>query len=86
MLGISNTVDRVNDPVLQACSGDKTNHAVFGGGQPISGLSIDLETRRRVKISGRIAGATLQGEPDEGIAQSQVVVEIDSSLGEFSSN
>ena len=81
MLGVSNIVDRANDPVFQACSGDKSNNAVFGGGQPISALSIDLETRRRVKVSGKISGATLQGELNEDIARSQVVIEIDSSMG-----
>ena len=81
LLGVNSVVDRQNDPVLQACLGRQNGGKVFGEGQIVSALGIDLETRRRVKLSGRIAGATLSGQEETGVAQSQVVLEVDSSLG-----
>ena len=85
MLGVNAMIDRVNDPVLQACLDGKRKGEIFGIGTVISALGIDLETRRRVKLSGKIAGATFNGDGEGGVAFSQVVLEVDSSLGKIDS-
>ena len=53
MIGVNSVIDRQHDPVIEACSGIKADGEIFGGGQSMSALGIDLETRRRVKLSGK---------------------------------
>ncbi|KAI4142236.1 MAG: hypothetical protein LQ340_007403 [Diploschistes diacapsis] len=80
MLGVNMVVDRRHDPVIKACRGSTDNGKIFGGGQVISALGIDLETRQRVKLSGKVAGAALNGVEGETTAHGQMVLQVESSL------
>ncbi|OLN85276.1 hypothetical protein CCHL11_04353 [Colletotrichum chlorophyti] len=81
VLGVRSKVDVSDDPVLRALwGGDAREGEVVrpgegGGGKLVSGLSLDLETRDRVKIAGRmVAGAVNDGEV-------QIAVMVEESLG-----
>jgi hypothetical protein len=84
IIGMKATVDRTYDPVLQRLLGDKADGEVVradGTGKMVGGLAIDLESRSRVKLYGRmIAGAVSATEKD--IGEVQLVVKIEQSLGE----
>jgi hypothetical protein len=83
IIGVKATVDRTNDPVVETLLGGKADGEVIqeqGTGKMVGGLAIDLESRRRVKLYGRmIAGALAATE--EGIGEVQLVVKIEQSLG-----
>jgi len=85
IIGMKVTVDRTYDPVLRTLLGEKADGEVVrpeGAGKIVSGLGIDLESRNRVKLAGRmIAGALVATEPD--IGEVQLVVKIEQSLGEY---
>jgi hypothetical protein len=84
IIGVKAHVDRKYDPVIQTLLGDKADGEVVredGPGRMVSALGIDLETRSRVKLYGRIAAGTLAStEGDAG--EVQLVVKIEQSLGE----
>lgn len=78
VLGIKSLVDGEDDPVLRALwdgmEGDVVQHP---GGKVVSGLAIDLRTRDRVKVAGRmVAGAFA-----EGGREVQIAVDVQESLG-----
>ncbi|KAF4553012.1 Hypothetical protein D9617_8g050250 [Elsinoe fawcettii] len=88
MMGVRTPVPSELDPVVEILVGGKADGEVVkeeGQGRLISGLIIDLETRKRVKLAGRmIAGALAAQENDnenvhEGLLQ--LVVKVDESLG-----
>jgi hypothetical protein len=83
IIGMKATVDRTYDPVLQTLLGNKADGEVVraeGAGKIVSGLGIDLESRNRVKLAGRmIAGALSATQEDVGDVQ--LVVKIEQSLG-----
>lgn len=83
IIGMKTTVNRELDPVLTTLLGDLKDGEVYqekGVGKMVGGLAIDLESRRRVKLYGRmIAGALSSTE--EGLAEVQLVVKIEQSLG-----
>ncbi|KAN0120041.1 oxidoreductase-like protein [Hyaloscypha variabilis] len=83
IIGMKATVDRTYDPVLRTLLGEKADGEVVraeGAGKVVSGLGIDLESRNRVKLAGRmIAGALVATAPD--IGDVQLVVKIEQSLG-----
>lgn len=83
IIGVRATVDRKHDPVIVILLGDKADGEVVkeeGPGRMVSGLGIDLETRSRVKLYGRmVAGALAATEGDVG--EAQLVVKIEQSLG-----
>ena len=57
-----------------------------GAGRMISGLGIDLETRRRVKLFGRMVAGSLGGQEEKegtSAAEVQLVVKIEQSLGKY---
>jgi hypothetical protein len=85
IIGMKATVDRTFDPVLRTLLGEKADGEVVrpeGPGKMVSGLGIDLESRNRVKLAGRmIAGALSATEPD--IGDVQLVVKIEQSLGKY---
>ena len=92
IMGVRTTVDASFDPVVQAIYQGKDDGEVFraeGRGRLMSGLSIHLEERARVKLAGQIiAGALTANESlddsDAGVGKSgelQLVVNIDQSLG-----
>ncbi|KAF2269619.1 hypothetical protein CC78DRAFT_236132 [Lojkania enalia] len=101
IIGTRTLVDSVNDPVVQALVGGiEKGETVKGdrngdvGGKMLAGLAIDLMTRKRVKICGRMVAGAL-GEVDvdyedimqktEGASerqdQLQLVYKVEQSLG-----
>ncbi|EGY14423.1 uncharacterized protein VDAG_05587 [Verticillium dahliae VdLs.17] len=77
LLGVRARVDAANDPVLRALWGGRVvgEQVVRSGDKVVSGLGIDLQTRDRVKLMGRlVAGAVAQGEV-------QMAVRVEGSLG-----
>jgi hypothetical protein len=85
IIGMKTTIDRTYDPVIKTLLGDEADGEIVqetGTGKMVSGLAIDLEARRRVKLYGRmVAGALAATEPDVG--EVQLVVKIEQSLGEY---
>ncbi|PGH08228.1 hypothetical protein GX51_01382 [Blastomyces parvus] len=94
LIGIRNFVDKTYDPVVETLYGGKVNGEVVkeeGKGRLMSGLSLDLETRKRVKLMGRMVAGNLAGleatDPDKKgnepphAGQAQLVVKIEQSLG-----
>ena len=85
IIGVKTTVDRRYDPVVEALLGKDADGEVInpdGPGNMVGGLGIDLETRARVKLYGRmVAGAVNATEGDAG--EAQLVVKIEQSLGQF---
>lgn len=93
---INTPVNSRYDPVAELLLGDSTNENLAtaeSSGKPVSGLAIDLENRRRVKLYGRkIAGSLdanshesgrdCQGQGERGMAH--VSVFIQGSLGRVS--
>lgn len=88
IIGVRTTVDRKFDPVIGILLGDKADGEVVkedGPGRMIGGLGIDLESRNRVKLYGRmIAGALNATEGDAG--EAQMIVRIEQSLGPYRGN
>ncbi|KAI1493862.1 hypothetical protein F5X96DRAFT_685722 [Biscogniauxia mediterranea] len=69
--GVTNTREISDDEIVRP-----------DGGKVLAGLSIDLETRDRVKIAGRmIAGAATRTEPGGAVADLQMAVQVEESLG-----
>lgn len=99
IIGIRSPVDRRFDPVVQALVDGKVDGEVVkeeGRGRMVAGLPIDLVTRKRVKIYGRMMVASLaklgevqegEGEKkdggDDAVGQMQVVMNVEQSLGEY---
>lgn len=84
IIGMRTTVDRQYDPVLKVLLGDKCDGEVVqvkGTGKMVSALAINLETRSRVKLYGRMVAGALAAT-DDGIGEVQMVVKIEQSLGE----
>ncbi|KIW62813.1 hypothetical protein PV04_10944 [Phialophora macrospora] len=97
VMGVRTSVDASFDPVVQAIYQGKDDGEVFraeGKGRLMSGLSIHLEERSRVKLAGQvIAGALTANESSaarpelrDGLevgrsGELQLVVKIDQSLG-----
>ncbi|OCK78738.1 oxidoreductase-like protein [Lepidopterella palustris CBS 459.81] len=96
IVGSRTFVDRKYDPVVQALVGGRSDGEVVKGevGRMVSGLAIDLMSRKRVKLYGRMMAAALapvEHDEDEayvddvsdlsGQGQLQLVVKIEQSLG-----
>jgi ferredoxin-NADP reductase/predicted pyridoxine 5'-phosphate oxidase superfamily flavin-nucleotide-binding protein len=99
-VGTRTLVDGKFDPVVQTLVGGKEKGETLqpegGEGKMLSGLAIDLVTRKRVKIAGKMAAGTLRdvdveiegdsaAEPPSDIpktqSQIQLVTKIEQSLG-----
>lgn len=83
IIGVKATVNRELDPVLKMLLGDMADGEVYqekGVGKMVSGLAIDLESRRRVKLYGRMVAGALSAT-EEGLGEVQLVVKIEQSLG-----
>lgn len=84
-IGIRSLVDTTHDPVAQALFGGKSDGEVVsaeGEGKMVSGLAIDLEARKRVKLYGRMVAGALEGLGSTGIfGQAQLALNIEQSLG-----
>ena len=84
IIGVRTIVDREHDPVVKILLGEKSDGEVVqvqGKGKMVSGLTINLETRKRVKLYGRMVAGALAAT-EEGIGEVQLVVKIEQSLGE----
>lgn len=90
IIGIRTPVPGRYDPIVEALVGKQATGEVVreeGKGRMVSGLTIDLEKRKRVKMYGRmVAGAFLSREDEalgteETIAEIQLVLKIEQSLG-----
>ena len=90
VLGIRGMVSCGVDPVVREVFGGRDDGEVVrseGAGRMISGLTIDLEKRTRVKLYGRmIAGACsrmgeAEAEAEAAVGNIQLVVKIEQSLG-----
>ncbi|KAL1849584.1 hypothetical protein Daus18300_013231 [Diaporthe australafricana] len=101
LLMAASLVDGKHDPVIEALFGGKGEEdgqearkyqidpADFGsgGGKVVSGLSIDLATRDRVKLGGRLVEGGVVNEPgplgggEDGVARANVVVLVEEGLG-----
>lgn len=102
LLMAGSLVDADHDPVISALFGsgagkgdggpssryqmDPSDFA-SGGGKVVSGLSIDLATRDRVKVAGRLVEGGVVVEPgplggdENGVARAEMVVLIEEGLG-----
>nr|POE49122.1 hypothetical protein CFP56_32272 [Quercus suber] len=88
VLGIKSQVTSRYDPVVEELVGKEVGGGVqkeHGQGRMVSGLTLDLNTRKRVKFYGRmVAGAlgpTKNGGDQEDGAEVQLVLKIEQSLG-----
>ncbi|KAK4111435.1 hypothetical protein N656DRAFT_780725 [Canariomyces notabilis] len=84
VLGMRSLVDRANDPVVRALLGKAAAGQVVQPteGNAMSALSINLETRDRVKLAGKMMVGTVVARPDsETTGEAQVGMLIHESLG-----
>ncbi|KAB8346218.1 hypothetical protein FH972_023263 [Carpinus fangiana] len=90
LIGLRTPVDATYDPVVDAlfksAPPDGSGSGPEAQSKMVGGLTIDLETRKRVKLYGRMAAGGLAEPPDEDDAthkqvEAQLVVRIDQSLG-----
>jgi ferredoxin-NADP reductase len=90
IIGIRTIVDSKTDPVVDLLYGGRDDGEVIkeqGAGRMISGLTIDLERRKRVKLYGRMVARALGriGPDNDGasaisVGEVQLVVKIEQSL------
>ena len=87
-IGIRTTVDSKFDPVVQVLYDGKDNGEVVqeqDPGRMISGLSIHLEQRNRMKLFGRMVAGALstdtEGFSSGSVGQVQLVIKIEQSMG-----
>ncbi len=90
IIGINTTVDSKTDPVVDLLFSGRDSGEVVkeeGAGRMISGLTIHLERRKRVKLYGRmVAGALGRIGPEDdqhspiSVGQVQLVMKIEQSL------
>ncbi|KAK4232596.1 hypothetical protein QBC38DRAFT_463225 [Podospora fimiseda] len=86
VLGLQSIVDKTNDPVLKSLLDGIPDGEVYqtadGQGKPISALSIDLESRDRVKLAGKMVVGTLGARPGtDSLGEVQMALHIQESLG-----
>ncbi|KAJ5773173.1 hypothetical protein N7457_008069 [Penicillium paradoxum] len=75
LIGLRTQVDSKYDPVVRALLANRTDQYP---GKMVSGLAIDLEHRRRVKLYGRMVAGSLS---DTDAGQAKLIVHIEESLG-----
>ncbi|KAI0747135.1 hypothetical protein C8Q80DRAFT_1220298 [Daedaleopsis nitida] len=79
--GFKSPVDRRFDPVVEALTDGKNEGQVVreeGVGRMVAGLPLDLVTRNRVKVYGRMIAGSAR---DDEVGTMQLVVKIEQSLG-----
>ncbi|THX95734.1 oxidoreductase [Aureobasidium pullulans] len=90
MIGIRTSVAAKLDPVVEYLVGSDAKGEVVkeeGEGRLLSGLAIDLGTRKRVKLAGKMMAGMLGSEDSDGSMENiqqgvlQLVAHIDESLG-----
>jgi len=90
IIGIKGSVAARHDPVIEILLGNEATGEVVreeGSGRMIGGLAIDLQTRKRVKLYGRMVAGALGSKDDDEQASSgqtdvQLVARIEQTLGE----
>ncbi|KAL8970566.1 MAG: hypothetical protein Q9183_001457 [Haloplaca sp. 2 TL-2023] len=87
-IGIRTLVDPKLDPVITLLLDRKDGSAVEEPNdctRPVAALGIDLETRSRVKLTGRMIAGALEGlnakTSDQPVMEAQMVIKIEQSLG-----
>lgn len=94
MIGIRTSVAAKLDPVVEFLVGSDAKGEVVkeeGEGRLLSGLAIDLGTRKRVKLAGKMVAGMLGSEDSEESMENvqqgvlQLVAHIDESLGLYRS-
>lgn len=89
IMGTRTMVESRYDPVAKILFQGRDDGEIVkeeGAGRMISGLGIDLETRRRVKLFGRMVAGSLGGHDEKAgtsAAEVQLVVKVEQSLGKF---
>lgn len=94
IVGIRTVVDPVHDPVAEALYEHQRDGETVrpeGAGKMVSGLTIDMENRKRVKLYGRMVAGALsmtegqddQAELEGATGEAQLVLKIEQSLGMF---
>ncbi|KAK4147437.1 uncharacterized protein C8A04DRAFT_34147 [Dichotomopilus funicola] len=84
ILGVQGLVDKTHDPVIQALLGEAVDGEVY---QPeniklMSALSVDLETRDRVKMAGKMVVGSVASKSDSNtVAEAQLAMHVQESLG-----
>ncbi|KAL9000675.1 MAG: hypothetical protein Q9169_000711 [Polycauliona sp. 2 TL-2023] len=87
IVGIKTAVDSIHDPVINNLLGTQRGDPSQEHGQSnriVSGLAIDLATRSRVKLAGRMAAGVLgQTSAHSGgkAVEAQIVIKVEQSLG-----
>ncbi|KAK4579938.1 hypothetical protein LTR86_000139 [Recurvomyces mirabilis] len=90
IIGIKTAVTGKYDPVVEELVGKEATGEVVreeGKGRMVGGLTIDLATRKRVKLFGRMIAGALSEREDEitghndSVAEVQLVLKIEQSLG-----
>jgi hypothetical protein len=87
VLGVKSNVDLKNDPVFKALwagAGNGEGEVVQPGngeGKLMAGLSIDLETRDRVKLAGKMVAGAVVERKDDGAGEVQMAFHVTESLG-----
>jgi len=86
VIGVKTVVDRRFDPVVEALLGGADEGEIVreeGDGRMVGGLTIDLESRMRVKLHGHMIAGAMEGNGDgeKGVAKAQLVVSINKSVG-----
>ena len=90
IIGIRTPVTGQHDPVIEELFGKEAKGDIIreeGKGRMVSGLTIDLETRKRTKMYGRMVAGALSIREDEAtdheehVAEVQLVLKIEQSLG-----
>ncbi|KAJ8062771.1 hypothetical protein OCU04_008029 [Sclerotinia nivalis] len=86
VIAVKATIDLEYDPVSEALLGKNANGQVKheqSPGRMVGGLAIDLESRKRVKLYGRMAAGALKETAGNAVAEASLVVKIEQSLGEL---
>lgn len=94
VLAVQSATDACYDPVVKSLFGtrtdgklnDKAYHITReelegGGGRVMAGLSIDLATRDRVKLGGRLVAGKVDLTSEEDVAMVQMAMLVEESLG-----
>ncbi|KAI9796361.1 MAG: hypothetical protein M1833_006366 [Piccolia ochrophora] len=88
IIGIKMLIDKKHDPVVQSLVADvEGNGEVFGANgeaKMVGGLTIDLETRQRIKLYGRMVAGSIDSHPEDDdldIGQVHLAVRIEQSMG-----
>ncbi|KAM0316927.1 hypothetical protein ACHAO8_002730 [Botrytis cinerea] len=84
VIAVKATIDLEYDPVSEVLLGKNADGQVKREelpGRMVGGLAIDLESRKRVKLYGRMAAGALKETAGNSVAEASLVVKIEQSLG-----